>query len=84
MHANSLELFRRFGLSHFRPGMDVLEVGPDLLWKCRRLAEGAGTRYHHADLSNGGRGEAGFVPTDPYKVELRKPQLSLETTRIRE
>jgi SAM-dependent methyltransferase len=31
MHSNSALLFRKYALSHFRPGLHVLEIGPDTI-----------------------------------------------------
>jgi SAM-dependent methyltransferase len=51
MHANSLSLFRRHGLPHFKAGMEVLEIGPDPDWLCRDMLP-AGVEYYHADAQN--------------------------------
>jgi SAM-dependent methyltransferase len=77
MHGNSLEVFRRIGLPFFQPGMDVLEVGPDSPGWCRTLVMQAGVRYHHADCTNIGRGQGGFVAMhDAYRVDC--PENSFE------
>lgn len=69
MHGNSLEVFRRFGLPYFRPGMDVLEIGPDIDGRCRDLVCQEGSRYRFTDRDNRRGDDAGFIPmADDYAI----------------
>lgn len=61
MHHNSFEVFRRFALPYFQPGMKVLEVGPDPHWSCKSLLQATGTLYHFADMINHASDQRGFV-----------------------
>src|SRR5207237_1111108 len=70
MHHNSFEVFRRFGLPFFQPGMAVLEIGPDPHWFCKTLVERSGVRYRFADLGNPGGGQPQFVAmTGEYALD---------------
>ncbi len=70
MHGNCLAVLKRFGLSYFRAGMAVLEVGPDPQGLTRALVEPRQVRYHHADRINVALDDPGSVPMkDPYHFD---------------
>ncbi len=70
MHANSLEIFTRFGLRYIRRGAAVLEIGPDPDRLCRGLVERAGAEHHFADVANHSRDLRGFVAMrGEYRIE---------------
>jgi SAM-dependent methyltransferase len=70
MHGNSLAVLKRFGLSYFRAGMAVLEVGPDPQKLTRALVEPLQVRYHYADRTNVALEDPGAVPmTGPYRFD---------------
>lgn len=52
MHNNSLQLFKQYALPYFKPGMRVLEVGPEEHFQYLALLPGVD--YSYCDISNTG------------------------------
>lgn len=74
MHPNSFNLFKEHALPHFRPGMLVLEMGPDredvdAEMSLRKLTLEAGTWYTCASLENEDR--CAVAMCGEYKINRR-------------
>jgi SAM-dependent methyltransferase len=75
MHPNTILLFQKYAREYFRPGLRVLEVGPDHPSTLRGLVADASLRwetidlYPHPDLTYTASSEYSFpVPDDTYDV----------------
>jgi hypothetical protein len=69
MHTNSILLFRKYALSHFASGINVLEIGPDAFPSAYKTIVGNSCdRWDTLDLYQDGR--LSYVATTEYSFPI--------------
>lgn len=75
MHTNSLRLFQRYAAQFFKPGVKVLEIGPDTIpstYQREGLPEGRDLTWHTLELHGlGNAKKTTYVSRDEYTFPVQ-------------
>jgi SAM-dependent methyltransferase len=71
MHRNTQALFRKFAASYFKPGLKVLEIGPnDTPSDLEKIIEPSDNPWDSLDIDRGYERKVTYLTKDPYKFPI--------------